>query len=69
MTTIKYPSVHVGDKVRIYGKKNKLDKERVPVWSKETYKVKNITDKVFGQSYYELDGYRKPLLRHEILLT
>jgi hypothetical protein len=69
VTTRKYPDIHVGDKVRIYGKKNKLDKERVPVWSHETYKVKNITGKVFGQSYYELEGYHKPMLRHEILLS
>ena len=69
VTTRKYPDIHVGDKVRIYGKKNKLDKERVPVWSRETYKVKNITGKVFGQSYYELEGYHKPMLRHEILLS
>ena len=52
-------------------KKDKLDKEHIPVWQGKIYKVENI-DKKFGQKYYYLEGYTQngriaPLLRHEIL--
>ena len=35
-TTRKYPPIKVNDKVRLYKKKGKIDKERVPVWSENT---------------------------------
>ena len=48
----KYPNVAVGDRVRIYNKKDKLDKERTSVWSKDSYEVERITESM-GQSFYK----------------
>ncbi len=67
----KYPDIHVNDNVKVYRKKDKLDKEHIPVWMGKIYKVDNII-KSFGQNNYYLDGYTQngkkvPLLRHEIL--
>ena len=38
----KYPDLKIGDMVRIRKKKGKLEKETVPYWSDEVYKVVNI---------------------------
>ncbi len=67
----RYPNIEINDNVKVYKKKDKLDKEHIPVWQSKVYKVDNIIEK-FGQKYYYLDGYtqngkRVPLLRHEIL--
>ena len=69
----KYPEIQIGNYVKVYRKKDKLDKEHVPVWSTIKYKVENITQS-FGQDVYHLEGYTQNgkkvgLLRHEILLT
>jgi len=66
-TTRKYPPIEVNDKVRIYKKKGKFDKERVPVWSENTFNVDKIETSQ-GQKFYYVAGREKPLLRHEILL-
>jgi hypothetical protein len=71
--TRKYPEVKVGDMVRVYRKKDKLDKEHISTWGDKRYKVNSITE-TFGQNYYHLDGYKQNgrnvgLLRHDILLT
>ena len=63
----KYPNVSVGDTVKLYKKKDKLDKERKSVWSTNIYKVENITHSV-GEAMFKLEGVAKPVLRHEILL-
>ena len=52
---------------RLIGKKT-LDKERVPLWSKEVYKVERI-DISDGQNIYKLEGKPKTLMRHELLLV
>ena len=65
-TTRKYPPIEVNDKVRIYKKKGKFDKERVPVWSENTFNVDKIEISM-GQKFYYVSGREKPLLRHEIL--
>ena len=65
-TTRKYPPIEVNDKVRIYKKKGKFDKERVPVWSENTFNVDKIEISM-GQKFYYVAGREKPLLRHEIL--
>ena len=62
----------IGSDVKVYKKKDKLDKEHIPSWQGKIYKIKEITEK-FGQRYYYLEGYTQngrvaPLLRHEILL-
>ena len=67
----RYPDVNIDDNVKVYKKKDKLDKEHIPVWQGKIYKVEKI-DKKFGQKYYYLEGYTQngriaPLLRHEIL--
>ena len=67
----RYPDINVGDNVKVYKKKDKLDKEHIPVWQSKIYKVENITQQ-FGQKYYYLEGYTQNgrhvgLLRHEIL--
>ncbi len=64
----RYPDISVGDKVKIYKKKDKLDKERISLWSKVKYEVEDIKEEK-DQEFYYLSGYDKPLLRNEILLT
>ena len=63
----KYPTVSVGDTVRLYRKKDKLDKERKSIWSVNVYKVENIIHSG-GEAMFKLEGLAKPVLRHEILL-
>ena len=65
--TRKYPNVNVGDNVKVYRKKDKLDKERLSLWSKEVYKVERI-DINDGQQFYKLEGKPRLLMRHELLL-
>ncbi len=48
-----YPELHAGDYVRIRQKKDKLDKERKPLWSKETHLVNHIHQSL-GQMLYNL---------------
>ncbi len=48
-----YPELHAGDTVRIRQKKDKLDKERKPLWSKETYIVQHAV-RSLGQMLYHL---------------
>ena len=67
-----YPDIKIGDRVRIYKKKNlKHKKEAWSVWSKNTYEVEDIIDSL-GQKLYKLSGtnnYNKnTFMRHEILL-
>ena len=62
-----YPSISVGDFVRIYHKKDKLDKERVSNWSNAKYKVEAIQESM-GQKFYKLEGQAKALMRSELLL-
>jgi Integrase core domain len=69
-----YPDVHVGDYVRIYKKKDKLDKERVPMWSKDKHRVERIEESMGQKIYYVPlrpgEGNRpKGLIRSNILLV
>ena len=63
-----YPDVNVGDYVKTYYKKDKLDKERIPVWSKEKFKIESINESM-GQDFYKLEGRPRELMRSEILLV
>ena len=61
----------IRSEVKVYKKKDKLDKEHISSWGSNIYKIKEIHEK-FGQKYYYLEGYTQngriaPLLRHEIL--
>ena len=62
----KYPNVEVGDKVKLYKKKGRFDKENVSVWLPHTHEVALITQSM-GQKFYHISGHAKPFLRHEIL--
>jgi hypothetical protein len=62
-----YPNIEVGDHVRNLKKKDKLDKERVPIWSKAIYNVEDIVDNGL-QKMYKITGSEKPLFRSEVLL-
>jgi hypothetical protein len=66
VSTRKYPEIEVQDKVKIYRKKIIIEKEDKSYWLPTIYTVEKITES-FGQKYYHLEGYERPLLRHEIL--
>ena len=51
----KYPEVKVGDFVKVYRKKDKLDKERLSLWSKDKFKVIDIVDSM-GQDFISWRG-------------
>ena len=69
-----YPEIHVGDYVRIRKKKDKLDKERVPLWTPTKYIVERIHESM-GQKLYNVplrpgEGNRpKKLIRSDLLLV
>ena len=54
--------------LRFTRKKDKLDKERISVWSKPKYEVEEIKEEK-DQTFYYLSCHEEPLLRHEILLV
>ena len=59
-----------GDKVKVFHKKDKLDKERVSTWRPEVYTVERI-DESHGQKFYHVTPpppqWRGPLVRAQIL--
>ena len=62
-----YPKVEVGDHVKIFRKKDKLDKQQKSLWPQQRYRVEEIRV-VNEQNFYVTtwnDG--RPLLRNEIL--
>ena len=68
----KYPPVAVGDKIRIYKKKDKGEKENVAPWTDKTWKVTWSGNKK-GVKIFNVDDKDKPLpakkewlMRHEI---
>ena len=62
-----YPTIDIGDTVRIYQKKDKLSKQQTSVWTKQRYTVEDIiVDK--DQTFYKTSYNKgKMLLRHELL--
>ena len=62
----RYPDVEADNTVRVYTKKRNFQKERQPVWSTTKHKVSKIEES-HGQKFYHVEGYAKPLMRHEIL--
>ena len=63
-----YPDVNVGDYVRVYNKNEKYDKERIPVWTKDKFKVESINASL-GQNLYKVEGRPRELMRFEMLLV
>ena len=57
----------IGDKVKIYKKKDKFDKERKSLWMPEIHTITDINESL-GQKFYTVSDYSRPLMRHEILL-
>ena len=62
-----YPNVAIGDYVRVFKKKDKLDKERISNWSANKYKVVDIHESM-DQKFYKLEGRDKDVMRSEIML-
>ena len=60
-----YPTLEVGDKVKIMRKKAITEKEKNN-WLAGEYVEEEIFEKL-NQKYYRLTGYNKPLMRHEML--
>lgn len=61
-----YPSLEVGDRVKIMRKKAITEKERTSHWLKGYYVVQDIAEKL-NQKYYKLTDYPRLLMRHELL--
>ena len=62
----RYPLLSIGDKVKIYRKKEPGEKERTSNWSDNTYEVETIS-KSLGQTYFKVEGLSKEYSRHELL--
>ena len=62
----KYPELDLGNNVRVYKKKSKFAKERVPVWEEVVRQVERI-DTSFGQKFYKVTGITRPLIRSNLL--
>ena len=62
----KYPELKLDDKVRVYKKKSKFAKERVPVWEDQVRQVTGIATS-FGQKFYKVTGITRPLIRSNLL--
>ena len=62
----KYPELNVGDEVKVMRKKAITEKERSSRWLSETFTVARIEEKL-GQTYYHLEGRKRPNLRYELL--
>ena len=67
VSTRKYPNIIVGDNVRLYHKKNQLDKERVALWSDTIYKVDEIVVSKRQKMYKISNGKEHKYMRHELL--
>ena len=61
-----YPTLQVGDKVKIMRKKAITEKERTSHWLKGYYVVQEVAEKL-NQKYYKLTDYLRLLMRHELL--
>ena len=61
-----YPTLEVWDKVKIMRKKAITEKERTSNWLAGEYVVEENFEKL-NQKYYRLNGYNRPLMRHELL--
>ena len=61
-----YPPLLINDHVKIYKKKDKMDKERKSLWLPDIRTVLDITES-HGQKFYKVSDYPRLLLRHELL--
>ena len=61
-----YPELEKGDEVKIFKKRKPNEKEREVNFSKNTYTVERIDEKL-GQKYYFVEGMSRAYLRSELL--
>jgi len=61
-----YSGLEEGDKVRIFRKRKKGEKERVSVWSDKIYEVERIVESL-GIKFYRVNGMDKEYSRNELL--
>ena len=61
-----YPDLNVGNEVKIFRKRRPNEKERVGVWTKQTYKIAKI-EKKLGQEHDFIQNYDRAFWRHELL--
>ena len=64
----KYPDIAVGDKVRLYKKKDKMDKDRTGVWTKDLHEVEAIKESE-GQNLYKIKNRDHWFIRADMLLV
>ena len=62
----KYPEISVGDIVKVYKKNKARQGASVELLAKK-YKVEAI-ETSFGQKFYQVEGFKKVLMRSELLL-
>ena len=67
VSTRKYPKIIVGDNVRLYHKKNQLDKGRVALWSDIIYKVDEIVVSKRQKMFNINNGKEHKYMRHKLL--
>ena len=64
----KYPDIAVGDKVMLYKRKDKMDKERTGVWTKDLHDVEAIKESD-GQNLYKIKNKDHWFIRADILIV
>ena len=64
----KYPTINVGDWVKMLKKKKHFDKENISTWTPHIHQVSQIVESL-GQKLYKVSGYDKLLMRSDILLV
>ena len=64
----KYPDIAVGDKVRLYKKKDKMDKERTGVWTNDLHEVEAITESE-GQNLYKIKNRDHWFIRADKIIS
>ena len=62
----RYPLLSIGDKVKIYRKKEPGENERTSNCSNNTYQVESIS-KTHGQTHFKVEGLTRDYSRHELL--
>ena len=64
----KYPTINVGDWVKMLKKKKHFEKENISIWNPNPREVLQIVESM-GQKLYKVSGYDKLLMRSDILLV
>ena len=55
-----------GDEVKIFVKKDKMDKQHIPSWSEYRYEIEDIVEKM-NQTFYKIKNRDRLYLRNEML--